>query len=142
MIGHFQLLTIRAEHTLEAHPSTEGFPRAEAEWVTEPQQTLVVRVTGDIDATTVHVIHNTLQAHPASRTIIDLSGIDFADCSLLNTVVKAVRTRPIVLAGPLSRSLRLLFDFTATTTAVTVAPDLATAHTRFPPHPATTPQVA
>ncbi|MEU6059006.1 STAS domain-containing protein [Streptomyces sp. NPDC047097] len=56
---------------------------------------------------------------PAERTVVDLSGTDFADSTLLHVLLAAQRAhrgrgRPMVVAGPFGRSVHRLFEVTGT----------------------------
>ncbi|MFC4034704.1 STAS domain-containing protein [Streptomyces polygonati] len=73
----------------------------------------MIRAAGDFDADTVHLIQDPLRAFPATRTIVDLSEVSFADFALLNLLLDARPTHHLVLAG-LPRHLRRLFDLTST----------------------------
>ncbi len=133
MTRHSQLLTGRSEHArAEPCPDSPEAPTAQAQYLTEPRRTLVVRVAGEVDAGTVGLVRDALDAYPAPRTVVDLSRVDFADCSLLNILLTARQANPLVLAGPLHHPLRRLFDLTATSTVFTFAPDLTTALALFP----------
>ncbi|MFC1418131.1 hypothetical protein [Streptacidiphilus cavernicola] len=57
----------------------------------------------------------------------DLSGVEFADCSLLNTLLLARSRRHLVLAGPLPHEVRRLFDLTSTAAVFGFAPDTTAA---------------
>ncbi|MFC1415812.1 STAS domain-containing protein [Streptacidiphilus cavernicola] len=96
----------------------------------EQAWTLVVRVSGDVDCDSAHTVADALAAFPASRAIVDLSGIGFADCALVNLLLKARRTiNHLVLAGPIPEQVHRLFQLSGTESAFTVAPDLAAART-------------
>lgn len=114
----------RTERAGQDQPYPDGaepaLATAEAEIVTAPTPVLIVRVAGDIDASTVHVVNEPLPEVPAPPTIVDLSGVAFADCSLLNALLEARRARTLILAWPLSQGVRRLFDFTGATSVFTI----------------------
>ncbi len=65
---------------------------------------------------------------PEPATVIDLSAVAFADSTLLNCLLLAVRDhraagRPLALAGPCGVALRRLFTVTGTTAHLPLAPD-------------------
>ncbi|MFE3579041.1 STAS domain-containing protein [Streptomyces vinaceus] len=81
----------------------------------------VVCLSGEFDADTIHVFREVLAAtDEAMQLVVDLSGVTFADSSLLHALLDA-RHR-IVLAGPLPRQFHRLLDLTVTTGRFATAP--------------------
>ncbi|MEU1042392.1 STAS domain-containing protein [Streptomyces sp. NPDC005551] len=86
------------------------------------QDSFVVRVGGDIDYASASRLEDALDlAHRvgAPRAIVDLSGTDFADSSILHVLLAAQRAHRargmlMVVAGPFSETVSRLFDVTGT----------------------------
>ncbi|MGW2934795.1 STAS domain-containing protein [Streptomyces sp. NPDC055722] len=84
--------------------------------------TKVVRVSGDIDHENSPRLADALRVPdraPVSRTVVDLSCLRFADSSVLHVLLQAQRAHLargalMVVAGPLSDTVRRLFDVTGT----------------------------
>ncbi len=77
----------------------------------------VITCAGEFDQDTLEPLRKAAgQAadDPAVRLIVlDVSGVTFADSSMLNEIIRLRRTgRPLVLAGPLSHQLDRLFELT------------------------------
>ncbi|MER5808467.1 STAS domain-containing protein [Streptomyces sp. NPDC002033] len=85
---------------------------AEADCEMGPDGT-VIRVRGELDLDSVHVLHTALH-RARGRTVVDLSGVAFADTALLHALLDARAAHGFVLAGPLSTGLRRLFDLSDT----------------------------
>ncbi|MFD7079090.1 STAS domain-containing protein [Streptomyces sp. NPDC059918] len=82
----------------------------------------VVCLSGEFDADTIHAFREVLGATGSSmRLVVDLTGVTFADSSLLHALLDA-RHR-IVLAGPLPRQFRRLLDRTGTMRQFTTTPE-------------------
>ncbi|MET9960026.1 STAS domain-containing protein [Streptomyces sp. NPDC006326] len=113
--------------TSPALPGTRPTPVAEAECRSGPKGVLI-RVRGEIDLDTVHVIEDALQATTEGRTIVDLSHVGFADSALLHALLNARADHRLVLAGPLPRHLRRLFDLSNTRRYFTFTPHADTGH--------------
>jgi stage II sporulation protein AA (anti-sigma F factor antagonist) len=103
---------------------------ADVECQREKAGTVVIRLAGEVDSDTVHILRDALRSFPAQRTIIDLGPVTFADCSLLRVLLGARLRRHLVLAGPLAGQVRRLFQLTATTDRFTFASDVEAAHGR------------
>ncbi|WP_432176393.1 STAS domain-containing protein [Streptomyces sp. Tue6028] len=86
------------------------------------QDAFVVRVGGDIDHESAPRLEEALdEAHRvgASRTVVDLSGVAFADSSVLHVLLEAQRAHRsretvMVVCGPFSDIVRRLFEVTGT----------------------------
>ncbi|MGW1893770.1 STAS domain-containing protein [Streptomyces sp. NPDC002004] len=84
--------------------------------------TSVVQVTGDVDEDSAPLLEEAFSRATAGarpRTIVDLSGVDFADSSVLHVLLRAQRTHraadgSLVLAGPFSTTVERLFVVTGT----------------------------
>ncbi|WP_329129739.1 STAS domain-containing protein [Streptomyces sp. NBC_01476] len=91
--------------------------------------TVVVRVTDEIDADSAPLLERTLAQAVLSapvRTVIDLSAVPFADSSILHTLLTAQHRHreaggKLVLAGPFSDIVQRLFDITGTAGLFTIA---------------------
>lgn len=62
-------------------------------------------------------------------TVVDLSGVGFADSTLLNELLRALSRhraaqRPLVICGPFASSVKQLFDVTQTADHLPLAVDL------------------
>ncbi|MEV6197215.1 STAS domain-containing protein [Streptomyces sp. NPDC051920] len=86
------------------------------------EDAFVVRVGGDIDHASAFRLEEALsladRAGP-ERTVVDLSGTDFADSSILHVLLEAQRAHRargtlMVVCGPFSDIVRRLFDVTGT----------------------------
>lgn len=146
--GH---LVSEAEHTT---PSTRGrsFPRARerksTDMIDEPAAVVthapegdmyLVGVVGDIDydsATELETALRSAATEPScERTVVDLSGTDFADSTILNVLLSAQQAhrhanRPLFVAGPFSRTVHRLFDVTGTADYFTLVPTVVDARAR------------
>ncbi|MFE5767409.1 STAS domain-containing protein [Streptomyces sp. NPDC056485] len=81
----------------------------------------VVCLSGEFDPDTIHVLRQVLAATDETmHLVVDLSGVTFADSSLLHALLDA-RHR-IVLAGPLPHQFHRLMDLTGTRRHFTTAP--------------------
>lgn len=98
------------------------FPTAEVECVPQPQDVFLVRLTGEFDLETIHLLREVLDATEGARAIVDVTGVVFADSALLNALLGA-RER-LVLAGPVPNQLRRLFEITCTSELFAQAPDV------------------
>ncbi|MFE5534707.1 STAS domain-containing protein [Streptomyces sp. NPDC056519] len=82
----------------------------------------MVCLSGEFDADTIHVFREVLAAIGSStRLVVDLTGVTFADSSLLHALLDA-RHR-IVLAGPLPRRFHRLLDRSGTMRQFATAPE-------------------
>ncbi|MFF3307764.1 STAS domain-containing protein [Streptomyces sp. NPDC002952] len=99
------------------------------------QDSFVVRVGGDIDYASASKLEEALDlAHRvnAPRAIVDLSGTDFADSSILHVLLAAQRAhrargRLLIVSGPFSDTVRRLFDVRGTAGFFVLADDVQTA---------------
>ncbi|MGW6882841.1 STAS domain-containing protein [Streptomyces goshikiensis] len=77
----------------------------------------VITCTGEYDQDTLAPFRQAVDqavADPVRRIVVDVSGIAFADSSMLNEMVRLLRTGcPLVLAGPLPPQLARLFELTS-----------------------------
>lgn len=98
---------------------------------------LIVRVRGGIGFDHAGELKRALtkaRRRDTSRTVVDLSGLMFADSTLLHVLLGAQREHraeglPMVVAGPLSPTVRRLFEVTGTADFFTMAPSLDAAVT-------------
>ncbi|WP_369188798.1 STAS domain-containing protein [Streptomyces sp. R08] len=87
---------------------------------TTPDGMTVIRVRGDLDEETSPALARTLLAaadSSCSRTLVDLSEVEFADSTALHTLLTAQRAHTaagtvLVLAGPVQVAVRRLFEVT------------------------------
>ncbi|MFK0237389.1 STAS domain-containing protein [Streptomyces vinaceus] len=99
-------------YTIHVHRCTPE-RRCEAEAVcVRDDGHAVVCLKGEFDADTVHVVREVLAATDDALLIVDLSGVTFADASLLHALLDA--RRRLVLAGPLPDQFHRLLDLTGT----------------------------
>ncbi|MFJ5933941.1 STAS domain-containing protein [Streptomyces sp. NPDC093071] len=93
-----------------------------------------VRVAGEFDTDEADVLAHALALLPGGSplgTVVDLSGVAFADSSFLHTLFTAQQRHaraavPLVLAG-LTPFLQRMLELTDLTRAFTIAPDLPAA---------------
>ncbi|NEB17098.1 MULTISPECIES: STAS domain-containing protein [Streptomyces] len=90
--------------------------------VRESERAFVVAVTGEIDVDAVNELHEAVARalrSNAAMTVVDLSGTEFADSSLLNLLLEAQQRhtaegRPFAVAGPFRPAVTRLFRITGT----------------------------
>ncbi|MFJ7206674.1 STAS domain-containing protein [Streptomyces sp. NPDC098789] len=111
-----------------ATPPCPGVPVADIECVSEPDRTVVIRMSGQFDMETIHVINDALAAFATYRTILDVSGTAFADSSFLNALLAARTRHQLILAGPVPDQLHRLLEVTGALTLFRCTPDVAAAH--------------
>ncbi|MFC8494780.1 STAS domain-containing protein [Streptomyces sp. NPDC057235] len=100
--------------------------------VREDAGVFIVIVAGEVDHDEDDLLGAAWEeAHDAgpSATVVDLSGVTFADSALLNTLLHAHERhrddgRALLLAGPLHPEVRALFTLTGTFTHFTFVPSL------------------
>jgi anti-anti-sigma factor len=113
-----------------------GDGRASASWRIEAGMA-VVTLQGELDIHTAPSARAVIAeaARSNADVILDLSGLAFADSSVLNLVLWARNSLRPRLAGPLPRQLARLFRAADLDLALSVFPDLAAAlgGTRHPP---------
>ncbi|MFE5538528.1 STAS domain-containing protein [Streptomyces sp. NPDC056519] len=83
---------------------------------------VLIHLRGEFDADTAHLVSDAIRAWRVDRTVIDLSGVSFADSSLLHTLLDARTGHHLVLAGPLPHQLDRLFTITGTRPLFTFTP--------------------
>ncbi|MEU2393419.1 STAS domain-containing protein [Streptomyces sp. NPDC007369] len=86
----------------------------------------VITLVGDFDADPAKELTRAFEhaARTGTRTVVDCTGITFADVFLLHALIDAVATHDLVLAGPLPHPLTALLDGTETTGNFTIAETL------------------
>ena len=98
----------------------------------------VVAIVGDIDYDSATELADSLKRAvddaSCTCTVVDLSGTDFADSTILNVLLAAQQAhrragRPMFVAGPFSRTLDRLFDVTGTADYFTLVPTAGDART-------------
>lgn len=97
----------------------------------------IVKVRGGIDFDSAQELEETLaQARRVDtpRTVVDLSGLVFADSAVLHVLLGAQREhraagRRMVVAGPFSQTVRRLFEVTGTSDFFAMAPTVDAAVT-------------
>ncbi|MER5809407.1 STAS domain-containing protein [Streptomyces sp. NPDC002033] len=114
-------------HPAGAHQAEPVVAHASACRLGSDPDVVLVRVSGEIDLDTVHVVHTALNAYRARRTVVDLSRCSFADSSLFHALLDAHRHQHLVLAGPYTRQLEQVLTLTGATALVPLAPDSAAA---------------
>ncbi|MCY0944835.1 STAS domain-containing protein [Streptomyces antarcticus] len=76
----------------------------------------VITCSGAFDQATLEPLRRACApalADPAVRRIVlDVSRVTFADSSMLNTMLRLLRTSSLVLAGPLPRTLARVLELT------------------------------
>ncbi|MFD3809199.1 STAS domain-containing protein [Streptomyces sp. NPDC058611] len=74
----------------------------------------VITCAGEFDLATQQPLRQAcdpaLNDRAIRRIVLDVSRITFADSSMLNTMLRLLRTGRLVLAGPLPRSLTRVLD--------------------------------
>ncbi|MFF4317734.1 STAS domain-containing protein [Streptomyces sp. NPDC001568] len=92
---------------------------------------LVLVLAGEFDSATVAPLRRALadaQATPAHRTIIDVSGIVYADSGLLRLLVQAHHRLPrFTVAGPFPPQLRRLLEISGLAGILRFTPDVEAA---------------
>ncbi|MFD9516339.1 STAS domain-containing protein [Streptomyces sp. NPDC059979] len=90
--------------------------------------TLVLVLTGEFDSGTVPPFRRALagaQSPRTIRTIIDVSGVVYADSALIRLLVQAHRRLPrFTVAGPLPPQLRRLLELSGAAAILRVTPDV------------------
>lgn len=97
----------------------------------------LVKVKGGIDFDSARELAEALEEArrvDTPRTVIDLSGLMFADSAVLHVLLGAQREhraagRRMVVAGPFSQTVRRLFDVTGTADFFAMAPTVDAAVT-------------
>ncbi|MFD3722883.1 STAS domain-containing protein [Streptomyces sp. NPDC058674] len=96
-----------------------------------PDGTLVLHLNGEYDVDTVVPLREALNRANADRvphTVLDVSGVTFADSTLLNLFIQAHhRLARLVFAGPVPPQLQRLFNLTGVAEIFTFAPDVTAA---------------
>jgi anti-sigma B factor antagonist len=103
------------------------------------REAFVVRVGGDIDSESAPELAQAFDAAErvtSVRTVVDLSGTDFADSSFLHVLLAAHQAHEergalLVVAGPFNESIERLFDVTGTAGFFVLADDVEAA-TKMP----------
>jgi anti-anti-sigma factor len=91
----------------------------------------IVRATGSLDDENSSLLDSALEKadrEGARLVVVDLSGVSFADSSVLHVLLRArSRSRRLVIAGPLGSVVLRLFEATGTRSAFTFTPTVAAA---------------
>ncbi|MFX4292314.1 STAS domain-containing protein [Streptomyces bohaiensis] len=95
----------------------------------------LITASGDLDLDDIHPLEEALTAATQSRsrcTVLDLSGVPFADSEALNTLLAAhsahrAAGRPWEIAGPYSPRVERLFALTGARRVLPLASDLSAA---------------
>ncbi|MET9678344.1 STAS domain-containing protein [Streptomyces sp. NPDC006482] len=92
---------------------------------------LVLVLAGEFDSGTMAPFRRALadaQSARAARTIIDVSGVVYADSGLLRLLVQASRRLPrFTVAGPLPPQLRRLLELSGAAGTLRITPDIEAA---------------
>ncbi|MFB6805299.1 STAS domain-containing protein [Streptomyces sp. NPDC056387] len=92
---------------------------------------LVLVLAGEFDSATVAPLRRALtdaQSTKAPRTIVDVSGVVYADSGLLRLLLQAHHRLPrFMVAGPVPPQLRRLLELSGTAATLRVTPDLEAA---------------
>ncbi|MGW2860064.1 STAS domain-containing protein [Streptomyces sp. NPDC001205] len=92
-----------------------------------PGHVLLLRASGEIDIDTAPLLRAALRPGRERVTIVDLSGLSFADCALLRVLVSTrFRSRLVLVAGR-RHKVRRIFECTCTDRLFTFVPDVDTA---------------
>ncbi|MET7641873.1 STAS domain-containing protein [Streptomyces sp. NPDC005438] len=98
------------------------------------QRATVVRVVGDVDYDSGPLLADFLREGEdgTERTVVDLSGLDFADSTILHVLLDAQRVRrarngSLVLAGTFSETVDRLFEVTGSLSFFVTAPTVEAA---------------
>ncbi|MEU8464052.1 STAS domain-containing protein [Streptomyces sp. NPDC029003] len=87
----------------------------------------VIVCAGDFDLDSVAPLRSAadeaVTAPHLRRIVVDVSGLTFADSSVLNQLMRLLRTGRLVLAGPVPLQLARLLDVTGMAPLFTVAKD-------------------
>ncbi|AZM92738.1 MULTISPECIES: STAS domain-containing protein [Streptomyces] len=96
----------------------------------------VIGLHGEVDEDNAPLLARALAqaAEGGPRTVVDLSGADFVDSSVLHALLRAQRAHTaaggaLVLAGPFHTGVRRLFEVTGADTVFRMADSLASAMT-------------
>lgn len=93
-------------------------------------ESLVLRLSGELDidaAPGIELAISDAGRFGSSRIVIDLSGLVFADSTVLHLLLSAARRYELRVVGPLRPAVQRLLDVTGTTPLFPVHPDLADA---------------
>ncbi|NEB81911.1 STAS domain-containing protein [Streptomyces sp. SID14478] len=99
------------------------------------ERTAIVVLGGEADlhatGQVVGALQEALQDEDTDATLIDLSGLTFADSVLLNQLLTAhadheAKGRPVLLAGPLNPAVGRLFEITGTDAVLPLVDDVET----------------
>ncbi|MEU1125144.1 STAS domain-containing protein [Streptomyces sp. NPDC005899] len=88
--------------------------------------TRIIVCTGELDVNGEPLLRQALDTalrDGVARTVVDLSGVSFADSSMLNTLVRAHTRQHMILAGPLTRQVARLLQVSGTDQLFTIAAD-------------------
>ncbi|MFD9372425.1 STAS domain-containing protein [Streptomyces sp. NPDC060020] len=92
---------------------------------------LVLVLAGEFDGGTAAPFRSALaeaQAAPAVRTIVDVSGVAYADSGLVRLLIQAHHRIPrFTVAGPLPPQLRRLLEISGAAGVLRITPDVETA---------------
>ncbi|MEU8942144.1 STAS domain-containing protein [Streptomyces goshikiensis] len=101
----------------------------------QPDQdgTRIIVCSGEFDIHSQGTLDQALQdAHRdgATRTVLGMEQVSFADSSVINTLLVAHRRQHLVLAGPLSPQIARLFEMTGIDAVLNITADLTSAFAR------------
>ncbi|HET6860361.1 MAG TPA: STAS domain-containing protein [Streptomyces sp.] len=90
----------------------------------------VIVCSGEFDLDSEAVLRQALEtakSEGATRTVVDLAGVSFADSSMLNTLIRTHHRQHLVLAGPLTPQVTRLLEITGVDAVLNIAADTADA---------------
>ncbi|MFF5446500.1 STAS domain-containing protein [Streptomyces sp. NPDC012888] len=114
-------------------PPSDGYRalgRATVDSTTEHGGLCVITPVGEFDMDSAGEVRQILAAAEGSalrRTIVDCTGVAFADSALLHVLLGARQAHHLVLAGPLPLQLSALLAHTGTAPLFTIRDSLAAA---------------
>ncbi|MFD3781732.1 STAS domain-containing protein [Streptomyces sp. NPDC058612] len=93
----------------------------------------VIRCVGDFDQDTLQpldqVCRDAVDAPGVRRIVLDVTEVDFADSSMLNLMVRVLRTGRLVVAGPVPPRLGRPLDLTQVRAVLPTADGIEAART-------------
>ena len=103
---------------------SNGPARANIEGLTDGSGAAVLRVSGELDLSTVPLVEHELQpflAATPSRIVFDMSGVEFMDSSGIAMLLRVAEKAPVEIRSP-SAAVQLIIRATGLTETLHIAP--------------------